>query len=841
MNRSLPTGTVTFLFTDMEGSTKLAQEYPLIWESLRKHHDAILRNAIESQNGYVFRIVGDAFCAAFHTAAQALEAALQSQRELNAKAWEGPPIKVRMGIHTGQAELQQDGEYIGYLTLTRVQRVMSAAYGAQVLMSRTSAELVRGGLPDQVSLRDMGEHRLKGLAETETLWQLISPDLPGEFPSLQTLSGSPNNLPIPLTSFVGRVKDLDAIQQALEDHRLVTLTGPGGVGKTRLSLQAASEVVRRFQHGVWFVELEHVTDPALVSAAIAHALSVQEMPGRKLADVLKDYLREKELLLVLDNFEQVVDAAPVVKELLLAASRLKIMVTSRTPLRVAGEHEYRVPLLSLPEEPREFTVDRLAQLESVQLFVERAQSAKADFALTTENAPAIAETCQRLDGLPLAIELAAARVRVLPPQKMLRQLENRLKFLISAARDVPARQQTLRAAIDWSYDLLTPPEKSLFQRLAVFMGGATLEAIESVCVDGDDLDLLTGLESLLDKSLIRQTEEKGEARYDMLETIRDFADEALVASGEADQIQRRHLVYFHGLAREAEANLVGPEELDWIVRLTTEHPNLQAAVVWGLRHDLERTVALLCHLTLFWSRGGHNEEAIGWLKLALSAPSLDEPLRARALLCLGILSLQLGYPDAPAILQESAVLLRQAGERADLAVALAFTGFLGDLDAAEESVAIARTGSSKWILAYCLTWQSQALRLAGGDLQVARRVAAESTRLAREVRSEWAVARSVLSQGQLAVALGDLQEARTHLHECLVLFSESQDKYHANLSRVELAHIEGRLGNHEEARKLHQAALLVWQDLGLQAEITRQIQCLSMIAADQGTLGPPQP
>jgi predicted ATPase/class 3 adenylate cyclase len=843
MNNSLPTGTVTFLFTDIEGSTKLAQEYPETWESLREQHNTILRRPIEAQQGYVFRIIGDAFCAAFHTVGDALHAALQAQRGLQAKAWEGPPIRVRMGIHTGQAEVQPDGEYLGYLTLTRVQRVMSAAHGGQVLLSNAAAELARAGLPDQSALRDMGEQRLKGLGAAERLWQITAPDLPENFPPLPTLSARPHNLPVQLTSFIGRVNELHAIKQELSKHRLVTLTGPGGIGKTRLSIQTAFDLIGDFRQGAWFVPLEHARDPALVPAAIAHVLHLQELPGSTIPETLKNYVREKELLLVLDNFEQVVEGAPFVKELLLAAPGLKAIVTSRTPLRIAGEYEYRVPLLSLPGEEKDLLPDRLAELESVQLFVERARAAKTGFTLTAENAPAIAETCRRLDGLPLAIELAAARVRLLPPQKMLDQLDDRLTFLRSSARDLPARQQTMRAAIDWSFDLLTPPEKLLFQRLAVFIGGATFEAIESVCAVDRELDLLSSLESLLEKSLIQQTEDNGEARYDMLETIRAYADQALIVSGDADLIQRRHLAYFQTVAHLAEPHLVGPQELTWITRLTRDHTNLQAAIQWGLQHDLERAVELLCDLSLFWSRGGHNEEAIGWLKRALSVPSrtgiepgatLESKVRARALLTLGILSLQQDYPDALAILQESIALLREVGDRINLAQALAFVGFLGDLGAAEESVAIARSTNSRWILAYCLAWQSQALRIAGGDLQLAQTAAAESTARARQIGTDWGVARSLLSQGQLAIVSGQLDQARSFLKESAALFSRSLDSYHANHARLGLAHLERQQGNYDAALKLYQAALRVWQDWGLRAAIARELESIALLAAGLG-------
>ncbi len=355
--------------------------------------------------------------------------------------------------------------------------------------------------------------------------------------------------------------------------------------------------------------------------------------------------------------------------------------------------------------------------------------------------------------------------------------------------------------------------------------------------------MLTGLESLLDKSLIRQVEQDGEARYEMLETIRDYADETLVASGEAPQVQARHLVYFHRLAQEAEPNLVGPAELLWMVRLAREHDNLRAAVLWGLKHDFEKAVEILCDLAYFWSRGGYNEEVIGWLGLALSDPRLApaEPLssslrslKARVLLTLGILALQQEYPQAPGILQEAITLLRQVDRKADLAAALAFTGFLGDLEAARESVSIARTLDGLWTLAYCLVWQSQALRSASRDLQLAQRSAAEGAQLSRRIGSEWAVARAVFSQGQLSAALGNRAEARAHFQECIELFTRSQDRYHANRARLELAQIESSQGRYAEAVELYKAAILVWQDLGLQLALARPFECLAAIAAFQG-------
>ena len=363
MNNNLPSGTVTFLFSDIEGSTKLAQDDAATWQTLLQQHDSILRRAIEAQAGYVFRTVGDAFCAAFETPGQALRAAIDCQAALQAQAGEAPPLRVRMGLHTGPAQPQADGDYQGYLTLARVQRVMSAAHGGQVLLSNATAELVRSSLPDGVTLLDRQEHRLKGLPEPERLWQAAAPGLPRDFPPLETLSATPHNLPPQLTSFIGRGQELAQVTQALHQNRLVTLTGPGGIGKTRLSLEVSGGLLREFRHGAWFVELAPVTETALVAGTIAQVFHLQEVSGRRIADILKDYLRDKETLLVLDNFEQVIKAALLVKELLLAAPGLKILVTSRIPLRISGEQEYQMPLLPLPGGEGTYSVEQAGELE----------------------------------------------------------------------------------------------------------------------------------------------------------------------------------------------------------------------------------------------------------------------------------------------------------------------------------------------------------------------------------------------------------------------------------------------------------------------------------------------
>src|SRR5215217_3305011 len=500
----LPTGTVTFLFTDIEGSTKLWERDAEAMRLALSRHDGIVRSAVEDRGGFVFKTLGDAFCCAFSSAPEALGAAISAQRALHYEGrGEGSVIRVRMALHTGAVE-EQGGDYFGP-ALNRVARLLSAAHGGQTLLSLATQELVRDVLPVDARLDDLGERRLKDLFRPERVFQVTVPDLPSEFPPLRTLESLRNNLPLQATPLIGREREVGEVCERLgqEEVRLLTLTGPGGTGKTRLALQAAADVLEEFSDGVFFVALATITELELVASTIGLALGVKESAEQSLVESLKNYLRDKRLLLVLDNFEQVLEGAPLVGELLGACPKLKFLATSRIPLRLYGEQEYPVPPLSLPDPKVIPLLEVLTQYEAVKLFVERARAVKADFKVTNENAPAVAEICARLDGLPLAIELAAARTRVLPPQKMLERLGNRLKLLKGGPGDLPTRQQTLRGTIDWSYELLQEEEKTLFGRLSVFSGGRTLEAIEGICDPEGELEALEGVESLLEKSLLR--------------------------------------------------------------------------------------------------------------------------------------------------------------------------------------------------------------------------------------------------------------------------------------------------------------------------------------------------
>src|SRR5215208_5096728 len=489
-----PTGTVTFLFTDIEGSTRLAQEYPLEMPALLARHNAILNQAIEMYHGFVFRIVGDSFSAAFHTASDALSTALQAQRKLQHEAWSPAPIKVRMGIHTGSAQLRDDPQgqgasYEGYGTLALTQRIMSVGHGGQILLSQAAHDLVKDRLSAGIELRDMGERRLKDIIRPEPIYQVAARDLLSDFPPLTTLETSRHNLPAQLTSFIGREQEIAEAQELFTSTRILTFIGPGGTGKTRLCLQVAAEQIPEFKDGVWLLELAQLADPAYILSAIASMFNLRELQGARLIDTVTDYLRGKQLRLVLDNCEHLIETcAQLSDHFLHACPKLKIITSSREALGIDGETVYRVPSLSLPQEI-DFHRDagqltqELTRYEAIRLFSERARKANPQFALTIENAPAVIQICQRLDGIPLAIELAAARVKLFMPQQIAERLDDRFKLLTGGSRTALPRQQTLRALIDWSYLTLNEMEQDVLRRLAVFSGGWTFEAAEAVAGD----------------------------------------------------------------------------------------------------------------------------------------------------------------------------------------------------------------------------------------------------------------------------------------------------------------------------------------------------------------------
>src|SRR6266436_573771 len=578
----LPTGTVTLLFTDVEGSTRLLQQLGEHYSKVLADCRHLLRSMFQQYNGHEVDTQGDAFFVAFARATDAVAAAAAIQRALVEHSWpSGTSVRVRIGLHTGEPMLTADG-YIG-MDVHHAARIMSAGHGGQILLSPTTRQLVEQHLPAGTYLQDLGEHRLKDLQRPSHLFQLSLEGLPANFLPLKTLDAHPNNLPIQPTPFIGREKEVASVTHLLRrpDVRLVTLSGPGGVGKTRLALQVAAELCDDFTDGVFVVALAPVNAPEQVISAVAQTLGIGESSGFPLFPLLEAALKEKKLLLLLDNFEQVVDAAVMLAELLAACPRLKIVVTSRTRLHVRAEHEFAVPPLSVPSLKQLPDLKALSHYEAVALFIERAQAMKPDFSVTNANAPAVAAICAHLDGLPLAIELAAARIKHFSPHMLLARLEQGLSVLSGGARDLPARQQTLRGAIAWSYDLLSPEEQRLFRCLAVFMDGWSLQAAEEVCTVSGSLegDILEGLSSPVDKSLLRQEEQaEGEVRFWMLQTLREFGLEVLARAGEIEASRRAHAEYYLALAEQAGPRLRGSEQERWFARLEQEHENLRAAL-----------------------------------------------------------------------------------------------------------------------------------------------------------------------------------------------------------------------------------------------------------------------
>jgi predicted ATPase len=611
--------TLTFLFTDLESSTQLWEEHRQAMHGALERHDAILRKAVESSNGRVVNTTGDGLMAVFASPADGVNACVQAQLELASETWgETGPLRVRMGLHAGEAAARE-GDYFGP-TLNRAARIMSAGHGGQVLLSAAAAALVVDELPNGSTLRNLGEHQLKGLGRAERVFQLLHPGLEASFPPLATISRPPAELPGDPSPFVGRDAELKELGERLEDDsvRLITLTGPGGIGKTRLALRAARDEIDRFEDGAFFVDLSAIRDGGEVPAAIARAIGLRDSSEESLLDELREELRRQQVLLILDNFEHVTAAAPVVAQLLHDCPRLQLLVTSREALRVRGEHLFALPPLSLPRvAPGEASAEQLARFEAIQLFVERARAVRPDFRLTDDHAAAVAEICLRLDGLPLAIELATARINLFSPEALRDRLSHRLRVLGAGARDVPARHQTLRATLEWSYQLLEAGERRLFELLSAF-SGAALEAVEAVASSvngrgGTGIDTLDGLASLVDKSLVRQADaEDGEPRLIMLETIREYAAERLDDLPEFSAAARRaHASYFADLAQRRWEALAGGRREPALAAMVADIDNLRLAWrYWVAERDLDQLNKLLDGLWLLY-------ESRGWYRATI--------------------------------------------------------------------------------------------------------------------------------------------------------------------------------------------------------------------------------
>jgi predicted ATPase/class 3 adenylate cyclase len=789
-----PAGTVTLLFTDIEGSTRLLETVgrERYAEVLTCHRD-LLRSAFAAHGGHEVDEEGDALFVAFAQPSQAVAAAALAQAKLAAADYGSEAgLRVRMGMHTGEV-VAAEGKYVG-VAVHRAARISAAAHGGQVLLSQATADVLADEDLGELGLRDLGGHRLKDLSEPQRLYQLVGPVLPAKFPALRTLESRPTNLPVQPTPLVGREREVQELAVLLAEPslRVLTLTGPGGVGKTRLALQVAAEAVDDYADGVFFVNLAPLDDADLVIPTIAQTLGLREQLGQQTVETLREALRERELLMLLDNFEQVLDAGRELAELLAAAPRLRLLVTSRASLRLSGEHEYAVP--------------PLATEEALALFAERARAVKAAFVLNG-NRTLVAEICRRLDYLPLAVELAAARIKLLPEKALLARLDERLELLTGGARDLPGRQQTLRAAIDWSYGLLSGEEQTVFCRLAVFAGGRSLEAIEAVCSPAGMSDPLGGVASLVDKSLLRQEEtDEGEPRFVMLETIHEYARERLEALRDAEAVRRQHADFFLALAEEAEPQLIDHNQARRLREFDRELGNVRVALRWFVdAAQPQLALRLASALLWYWDIRGKTNEGRTWLTAGLAAKeALPTPVRAKALAASGTLALR--ERDC------------EASERL-LGKSLAIYRQLGDDNGAAQTL---------WALSFTETMR--------GEFEKAASAAEEGARLARDTDDRFALAEALNSAGILMAERGEPAKARSLLEEAAALFEQHGDLRDSIHARGNLAEVMLLEGEAEQAAQALTELLRLQDGLGERSTRGDVLRLLGLAHLGRGAL-----
>ncbi len=846
-----PAGTVTFLFTDIEGSTTLWERFPDAMPRAMLAHDTTIETIVAEAGGRVVRPrgEGDSRFAVFVQADGAIRAAAAIQSALTGGRPDMPVrINVRIGIHTGAVDWR-DGDYYGS-TVNRCARIRGLAYGGQVLMSQATAELVRDSLPEGFELRDVGTHALKGLSRPETIFQLWIPGLDNVFPPIQSAGRQVIALPEPPTPLIGRERERQEIVGMLgqDSVRLVTLTGPGGTGKTRLSLAVGEALASNFPDGIYFVDLAPISDPVLVMTTIAHTLGIREGGGRPPFENLREFLIGRELLLILDNLEQIIAVAPDVARLLTVTPRLKILATSRIPLRVRGEREYPVATLPLPPVDPSLTVEQLLTYESVRLFVRQAQAAQPSFTLTADNAAAVAGICRRLDGLPLGIEIAAARIRMLPPVALLKRLDQSMKTLVGGAADLPTRQQTLRGAIDWSFKLLQPDEQTLFRQLGVFVGGFTLETAEEVCNPDGTIDVFTGVETLLHNSLLRQVEwEFDEPRFDMLQTIRDYALEKLAEAGETGMLRGAHAEYFAREAMEKWTSMMGATALERLEYMETEHDNYRAAIAFGLEpgNDISVSSRICVFQTWFWYRHGHFHEGRAWSERVAQATVGSEGVpRGMSLLAAGFMEMWQG--DLTIAAGNAGEAIREfetAGFEVGLTLAHLSYGIIllnqgRDRDSYSHITLAAEMfdqAHEEWDKATALVHLANAL-LGMGEYEQALKWLREAWPASQQLGDPWLVAFTLNNFGEVARAQGDYEQARDY-------YEQAEDYFHradAVGDQARLIHTMGYMALHDgdvaRADALFRESLDAFRKLGNKRGM---IECLAGLAVVGVVLGDP--
>ncbi len=842
----LPSGTVTFLFTDIEGSTERWETHRASMKGALERHDELLNTAIESNGGSIFKKMGDAYCAAFRTAPEALRAALDAQLAIGKQDFSAVNgLRVRMALHSGYAD-ERDGDYFGP-TVNRVARLLAIGHGGQVLVSAAASDLAQAELPSGANLRELGAHRLKDLAHPEQVFQLVADGLPADFPPLRSLESLPNNLPLQVTSFLGRDEDVVEVKSLLENTRLLTLAGMGGVGKTRLALQAGAELLDHHPDGVWFVDLAGLQDPDLVVSETAAVLGVRVGADRSLTDSIIYALKPKRVLLILDNCEHLVDsAAQMASAIIKGAPQVRVLTTSREGLAIAGEVVHRVTPLAVPKSSAGITAEQALQYGAIALFVDRAKAANTRFALTDAEARIVADICRSLDGIPFAIELAAARVKAMSVTNLAERLNERFRILTGGDRTALPRHQTLRALIDWSYNLLNERERTILNRASVFAGGWTIEAASEICSDEsiESWEVLDVISSLVDKSLVSAELGGASERYRMLDSTWRYALEKLGEAGESERINRKHAEYFLTIAQHADDAWESTPSKELNAEMEPELDNFRAAMDWALvkKNDVPLGRAMAAALRELWIGVSSRTEGVRWVNLALDAEPDAKPSPITVRLLLGYV---INSQGAGAEAHEAAVrALAQAEEVGDnrlLALAHVQLGFAVDRRGrfaepeAEyvKAVPLLRETKNTKKLASCLSWWG-IVHWVRGDAQKAQTCFAEAIALAKSFGDDQMTATVLGNVAELTFSQGDIAKAIAVGEEALVMRRKSKNPSTIGNALANLTAYSLALGDIDAARAYGREGIQLSHDAQDSLQISWVMQHLAIIGAQQG-------
>lgn len=853
---NIPSGNITFLFTDIEGSAKLAHEDQDEHSEAVEKHNSILRNAVESNNGYVFKTIGEAFCCAFHNVSDAVSASVEAQINLNPENTDETKVSIRMGIHSGTAEWRGK-DYMGYITLARTQRVMSAANGGQILISDSSHDLINEKIYitnrhttmpdsiDEISFRDMGERRLKDLIQPMKLYQAVSDKIRVDFPPLKTLDARPNNLPVQLTSFIGREEVMQQLKNLFGKTRLLTITGSGGAGKTRLAMQTGADMIDDFTNGVFLVELANVTDPVFISLSVMNSLGIKEEPDKTPDESLIMYLKNKELLIILDNCEHlIIQCAKLTELLLTSCPELKIIATSREAMNCQGEHTFRLPSLSLPDADADNTPEQLSQYEAVRLFIERALAVNSSFRVNNENAPALAQICSRLDGIPLAIELAAARIKILTPEKICEKLDDRFRLLTGGKRTALPRQQTLKALIDWSYDLLHDNEKLLFQRLSVFSGGWTLEAAEEICSDDnfDSYELMDTNSHLLDKSLISKTENSGTIRFYFLESIRQYAKELLQPD---DNVYQKHFDFFLKITDQTQMINETMDQKQWVKLIDTETGNCRAAVSHALKNDINAACIIVNNLINYWDIKAYFLEALQTCRKVMESDlsEVSEINKAKIYYSTGLMYNNVGkIPDAEKFIKDSLLIFRKLNDKVGISECQNSLGVIINLNPArlneakeayEEALSLVKELNLKRNTANVL-YNLSYMAVADNDNELALKYRLESLDIYKELKDYSQTARTLASLSVFEQKRNNFEKALFYNEESMAIATELDDKFILSINLINHGNIYFGKEDYDNAFKMFNESLSILREHEYKSNLLAVLQLIGQTLEKKG-------